>query len=165
MLNYEYIVFIDLDGVLAHFEHRVKEITGKHPKELSQGKLWGAVDRYNKEVQPFFETLEKMPGADKLWNFCTEHFHVVKVLTATGWTPRDGADQKTRWVHKHYGKQIDVKTVTSGTLKAIYANPRSILVDDTSKAIDPWVKAGGIGILHTDAESSIKQLQQILDRQ
>lgn len=164
MLNYEYTVYVDMDGVLAHFDARIKEITGKESHELKRGHLWSAVQKHNDEVAPFYETLDKMPDADELWNFCKDNFHIVKILTATGHTPKDVVEQKIRWAHKTYGTNTNVKTVASSELKAIYANPRSILIDDREKSIGPWVKAGGVGILHTNAGDSIKQLQKILGK-
>lgn len=162
MKNYELSCAVDLDGVLANFSGRIQEITGQVCETLPKGKLWAAVERYNREVAPFFETLDKMPDADRLWSFITQRFNHVFILTATGWTPRNGADQKTKWVHDRFGSQINVKVVTSGSLKAMYATPRIVLVDDTTKAIDPWIKAGGIGVLHKNAEDSISQLEKIL---
>ena len=43
-----------------------------------------------------------------------------------------------------------------------YATPNTILIDDMEKNIKAWVDAGGIGILHTSAADSIKQLQQYM---
>jgi len=40
--------------------------------------------------------------------------------------------------------------------------PNSILIDDTPKKINDWIKSGGIGILHKDAHSTIKELEAII---
>ena len=45
--------------------------------------------------------------------------------------------------------------------KQNYANPDSILIDDRVSNIDQWVKAGGIGILHTDTVSTINKLKEL----
>ena len=45
--------------------------------------------------------------------------------------------------------------------KKDYADKNSILIDDYSKNIEQWRAAGGIGILHTSAEDTIKQLQKL----
>lgn len=37
-----------------------------------------------------------------------------------------------------------------------------VLVDDRPDNINPWIAAGGIGILHTSVEDSIKQLRKLL---
>ena len=45
--------------------------------------------------------------------------------------------------------------------KQNYADPNSILIDDRKSNIDQWVKAGGIGILHTDTASTIEKLKEL----
>jgi hypothetical protein len=45
--------------------------------------------------------------------------------------------------------------------KKDYARPNSILIDDNVKNIADWIGAGGIGILHTSAEDTIKQLKKL----
>jgi hypothetical protein len=39
---------------------------------------------------------------------------------------------------------------------------RFILIDDMQKNVIPWEKAGGVGILHTDTNSTIAKLHKIL---
>ena len=45
--------------------------------------------------------------------------------------------------------------------KQNYADPDSILIDDRESNIDQWIKAGGIGILHTDTASTISKLKEL----
>ena len=45
--------------------------------------------------------------------------------------------------------------------KKDYANENSILIDDRSKNIDQWRAAGGIGILHINAASTIEKLKEL----
>ena len=163
MKNYELKIFLDLDGVLANFSGKIEEITGHSIEQVSRGYLWASVQKYNDTIGPFFESLEKMPNADELWNFATTNFGHVSILTASGYTPKDGAAQKINWVKANFGSQVNVKVVSSASLKAMYANPASILIDDTVRAIDPWIRAGGIGVLHKNTKDSILQLQEILN--
>jgi hypothetical protein len=44
-------------------------------------------------------------------------------------------------------------------LKKQYANPNSILIDDTESVINDWNEAGGIGILHKNAKTTIETLK------
>jgi hypothetical protein len=46
-------------------------------------------------------------------------------------------------------------------MKAEYAEPNAILIDDQPKSIDPFIAAGGIGILHTSAANTIKELKKL----
>ena len=60
--------------------------------------------------------------------------------------------------HSRLGKRIwrkrnlpSTKLVLAQAIKnKIMLNPNSILIDDRASNIDQWIKAGGIGILHTD---------------
>ena len=45
--------------------------------------------------------------------------------------------------------------------KARFAGPNKILIDDREDNIAAWKAAGGIGILHTDAFSTIAKLKEI----
>ena len=47
--------------------------------------------------------------------------------------------------------------------KAAFAHKKAVLIDDRDKNIDCWVEAGGIGILHTTADNTIKQLNDIIN--
>ena len=44
--------------------------------------------------------------------------------------------------------------------KQNYATPDSILIDDRENNINQWIASGGIGILHTSASDTIKQLKK-----
>jgi hypothetical protein len=67
------------------------------------------------------------------------------------------------------GKRLWVKKNLPGTkLMLAYAKdkqkeaaPNHILIDDRKSNIDEWRANGGIGILHTSAASTIKQLQDL----
>jgi len=161
-LNENYTIYLDADGVLCDFEKKVSEINGLPFHKISRGKLWSSIEKYDKEVEPFFENLEKMPDADELLNFVNNNFINIFILTACGNTPKNAAQQKRNWFRKNYPNLI-VKTVQDSKDKAKFANSNSILVDDRSKSIDPWKSAGGIGILHTSARNSIEEINMLLD--
>jgi 5'(3')-deoxyribonucleotidase len=163
MGNERFNVMIDLDGVLADFEGKVTEILGRPMNSVPKNSVWKAVSAYNNQVAPFFESLPKMADADMLVKFCVENFPNVRILTATGYVPKDAAEQKKRWVLKHYGPTMSVKTVTSSEQKAMYANPKTILIDDRSKSIGPWESAGGIGILHRNSNETIAKLKDLIN--
>ena len=50
--------------------------------------------------------------------------------------------------------------VTDGVDKKQESGPNKILIDDSQKNINSWKSAGGIGILHTSNEDTIKQLMK-----
>ena len=45
--------------------------------------------------------------------------------------------------------------------KQLYSQPDRILIDDHEDNIREWREKGGIGILHTSAQDTIKQLQNL----
>jgi hypothetical protein len=45
--------------------------------------------------------------------------------------------------------------------KQEYSRKNRVLIDDNATTIEEWSNRGGIGILHTSAEQTINQLQQL----
>lgn len=160
-LNEQWTIALDLDGVLADFEKKVSEINKLEFHKIPRGKLWGSIDEYDKKVEPFFESLQLMPDAMELVNFVRSNFINYFILTACGFTPKNAAQQKRNWCKAHFGN-IVVKPVQSSEQKAQFATGNTILIDDRNKSIDPWVRAGGIGVLHTSAADSISKVKQIV---
>jgi hypothetical protein len=158
----EYEVYVDLDGVLADFDQATKDRFGMSMKTHKQGKVWSAIERYDREVKGWFYSLPKMPDADRLWEFVTRHFETVRILTATGTTPRDAAGQKKAWVGEKYGWDVECICVQSSSNKAEYAHEKAILIDDRTKSISPWINANGIGVLHKSAKKTIDELTNLM---
>lgn len=158
----KYEVYVDMDGVIADFEAKVKEVFGKEISDIPTSQLWKGVSRYNKTVEPFFETLPAMHDAKDLIRYVDENFSKWHILTAGGFVPKNVAEQKKKWIAKVISPQVDVIVVKRSNEKAEYANENAILVDDRMKAIGPWRSAGGIGILHTSASDSIQQLSRFV---
>lgn len=156
-----YKVFLDSDGVLADFDSRAVELLeGRRIHEVPKGLLWARIERYDREVAKFFETLPLMPNAAMLVEFVQANFDFGGILTATGYTPKDGAAQKARWYAQHF-PGVKVICVDKSADKAVHALG-AILVDDRTKSLDPWIEKGGIGILHTSVEDTIEQLRQYI---
>ena len=70
--------------------------------------------------------------------------------------------QKKVWLKRHH-IDFTANIVPGRHLKANYAKPDVILIDDTTDVIDDFNRAGGIGILHKDTAKTIKIVQSILD--
>ena len=51
--------------------------------------------------------------------------------------------------------------LASAEKKQNYSGTNKILIDDRPDNIDQWRSKGGIGILHTNTEDTLKQLQNI----
>lgn len=169
--EHQYAIFVDIDGVLADFAatgNRVMREAG-HPEFVidqtaTDSKLrnlfWKAVKAYqNKHGYVVWRNLEVMPDAHMLMNY-VKSYH-PQILTATGQPWTHSAEQKRAWVTENFGSNIRVNTVETAAQKAQFAAPGKILIDDQMKAINPWVAAGGVGILHTNTVNTIKQLKEL----
>lgn len=162
--NSKYAVAIDMDGVLADFDSGSRTALGKDKDSIPTRDFWKGITHYDKNVEPFFENLPVMKDAFELMHFITSNFERYFVLTASGFTPKNVEEQKRNWAKKVFSPHLKVITVRKSAEKAQYADPNTILIDDRRKAIDPWVAAGGIGILHVRADNTIAQLKSYLER-
>ena len=164
MKNTRYHIYLDLDGVFANFEKRLVEFTKAEPWSLSSKDMWTAINYYDRFIQPFFSTLEKMPECDRLWSFVTENFESYSFLSAKGTGQDNYAEQKAQWVSENICTSTLVECVERGAEKYVKAAPHHVLVDDMERNIDAWVHAGGIGILHRSVDDTLEQLSKLLAR-
>ena len=154
-MGLEYKLFVDLDGVLANFDEKVKEITGKYPNELKLKDMWRQISppRY----EDFYYKLDFMPDAHQLWNYVKKYEPTILTgLPLGNWAK----GQKVRWVGEHLGWQTKVITCMASD-KYKESGEGHILIDDRIKAEKPWVNAGGIFIHHTSASNSIIELKKL----
>lgn len=163
MTNYK--IMVDMDGVIADFGKAVKKIMPEFIEGVNEknkkldGKMWGKIGKYQKTGEFWFD-LEPMEDAFVLWNFVKPYD--PEILSAYG-DPKFGArEQKIKWIAKHLGSTVRANLVQRSVDKAVFARPNIILIDDKRKALDPFIAAGGIGILHTSAADSIAQLKAII---
>jgi len=162
----EYKIYCDLDGVLADFAKGVKDILKlEHDEEKYEAdpqyrkKMWKAVDDYTKSGGRLWQELDLMPDAMVLWKYIIRYSN-TEILTATGDSKYDACKQKNVWVPKHLGN-VEINCVRAAVEKSQFAADNHILIDDKEKAIKPWIAAGGIGILHTSADNTIKKLKKL----
>jgi len=147
-------LMLDLDGVFCNFDARVIKLCGKHPSELKRTKdLWNIV----MSDKDFFLSLELMPGAEHLWQYCKQY----NPTFLTGAPPGDRAkEQKKLWVEQKFGAEWRTIVVPKKD-KQLYSGPLKVLVDDTQINIDQWKQAGGIGVYHKDVWDTIAQLEDL----
>ena len=151
-----------MDGVIADFSKRYKEKFRATPEETRNNKEFGGY--FKKFIDDGeFSTLDLMPDAKELLQFLHELDIHKEILSSTARPENHGmiAPQKQMWLLKH-NIHYKANLVPGKSLKYKYATPNSIIIDDTQSVIDDWNKAGGIGILHTDAVSTIAFLKMYL---
>jgi len=146
-------IWVDMDGVIADFDKRFEELYG--PKSSQK-----AV----KDEQQFrefiagqnFATLDLFPGALTLLKYLRDLPIPVEMLSSSA-SPEyhdEISRQKKIWLDTH---QVTFHPifVPGKHLKAQYATPTSILIDDDEQNIKDWNAAGGLGVLHRNELSTI----------
>jgi len=157
-INKEYTIYSDMDGVLVDFNKRFKRFSnGIPPTEYEQkfgkDKFWELVDGTGVR---FWVGMDWMSDGKQLWDY-------IKSYNPTLLSSPSRAD------HSKMGKRIwrqrnlpSTKLILARAAnKQNYADPNSILIDDRESNIDQWIKAGGIGVLHTDTASTINKLKEL----
>ena len=148
-------IYLDMDGVIADFNKRYKELYKIEPKEADTYKT------FDKFFTMFiadrqFAKLDLMPDAMELINYLRSLSIPTEILSSTSSEKRDAEirKQKIEWLNKH-NIEFPVNLVPGKRFKRDFSNENSLLIDDTSQNIDQWRVEGGIGILHTDAMTTI----------
>lgn len=160
-------IYVDMDGVLVNFEKGLNDILDEpydkkryNTDSKYKSLIWKSISKFQKDGGNFWEQLSKMNDADQLWNYVKKYDN-VEILTATGNPKYGSGEQKKKWIKQNISNNVKVNLVRLSKDKAQFADEDSILIDDQKKSIEPWEQAGGIGILHTDAESTIRKLRQL----
>jgi hypothetical protein len=156
------MIYVDMDGVIADFSKRYKEKFKVTPEETRSNKEFGGYfEKFINDRE--FQTLDMMWDTFMLLGFLNDLPIEKQILSSTARPDSHEriAPQKQKWLDFH---RIDYKAnfVPGKSLKYKFATPHSIIIDDTKSVIDDWNKAGGIGILHKNAESTIAMLKKYI---
>ncbi len=149
------MIFCDMDGVLVDFDKEFERNHGVLPYQMPREKLWQIV----LDTENYWLNLPKLKDADKLVQHLNKHgFQILTGLPAYGY---DKAEKEKRlWMKKYYGKEDGVICCLSKD-KQNFGKPKDILIDDRAPNIERWEEMGGIGILHTSAEETIRKLKEL----
>jgi PAS domain-containing protein len=161
-------LYLDLDGVLADFSARFRQLFGVSPEDFEsectekfgrdgEAAFWKEIQRAD---GAFYENLSCTPDALYLYNAVRE----LKPVILTG-VPFDSFPsamrQKEAWVRRRFGPD-QVVVCCDSSRKWQHCRPGDILIDDRPKHADAWRKAGGIWITHTSAAQSLEDLSRVL---
>lgn len=154
-MNNKYKIYCDMDGVLVDFNKGYFELTGHQLDGIhrTDTHFW---DPINEAGYEFWINLEWMPDGKELWSYIEKY--TPELLSAPSRQP-DSRIAKNDWVKRELpGVHLILR---SAKHKKDFASPTSILIDDRVDNIADWVSAGGIGILHKNAEDTILQLKDL----
>jgi len=148
-----------MDGVLTDFDKQFTDsISPWKPKQFIDknglDEFWNEIDSRG---VGFWVGMKWMEDGKSLFEFL-KNYKDVELLSSP-----------SRSEHSRLGKRLWVKNNIPGqklilagaSKKQNYSGRDRILIDDRPDTIEQWRSKGGIGILHTSAADTIKQLQNI----
>lgn len=158
----KYRIFCDLDGVLADFDRGIVELTGKKPLDPNSNRddaeMWQAVEK----APNFYGDLYPMPDMYNLWAYIRPYNPII----LTGLPRMEAAErQKRGWCKEWLGEDVQVITCKSRekileAQKVVEVGETPLIIDDMTKFKDLWEVGGGVFLVHTSVEDTIKQLQE-----
>ena len=151
-ISSKYMIFCDLDGVLADFEQGIRNKFNKNVDELKSGLMWGVINKST----TFFETLPWMPRGRELWSQIKNYDPII--LTGVPRGCSTASEQKIRWCKRELGPDVQVITCASKD-KPTYCVDNSILIDDRFDNLNGWTNKGGKSILYLE-----EHLDEIVER-
>ena len=154
-----YIIYSDMDGVITDFEGRFKKFSnGISPSEYKKkngvSKFWDLVD--NQTGVKFWVGMPWMGDGKEYWDYISKYKPTLLSSPSINNESRLG---KRLWV-KNNLPGTPLKLAFSKNKKN-YAQENAILIDDREDNINQWIASGGIGILHTSASDTIRQLKEL----
>lgn len=161
-------IFFDLDGVMADFDRGVHELCGMDafsheddPAYNFDDEMWVRI----KEVGHFYDKLELMPGAKKLFDDLYARYGSKCEILSGIPKPKRGittaGQDKINWVRRMLSDDVVVNIVYKED-KPDYCTGRDcILIDDLPANIMAWEKMGGTGIINTGAEDTRMILEEM----
>ena len=158
-------IYCDMDGVLTDFVLAAKKATGQNWEGMRHGQDWESI----KNTQNFWSKMPWMKDGKRLWGFIDKYN--PSILSAA---VKDNQDPnckpgKMRWISGNLKLNKSARiNLVNRVQKQDYTmighsgkREQAVLIDDYPKNIKEWTAKGGIGILHTSASNTIRQLKRI----
>jgi hypothetical protein len=162
----EYKVYLDMDGVLADFDQRFRDISGMEPSEFENKygtkAFWNLIDEENKIS--FWVGIPPMPGAADLVNAVKDYNY--ELLTSPS-AKKQSYLGKILWVKNHTGDvfpskpRINFKKAKEKHLIKPQLAKTDILIDDREDTIGRWNAAGGTGIVYKSIGQVLSDLKKL----
>lgn len=152
-----YTIYCDMDGVLVNFVKGYHELTGVDVSTYVQGNaaFWQPIDERGAE---WWATLEWMHDGKILWNYIKKY--TPHILSSPSRSKSSEVGKKA-WCQINISGQYKDILLYPRHEKQRFAGENRILIDDLEKTIDEWNAKGGIGIHHTSAISTIRELKKL----
>lgn len=155
-------IYVDLDGVLADFDHAASRIFGMPPREFEELKGAAVFWKRLAAAAGFYRLLPWTADGIELWNSLVESAAPAAPIVLTGLPLGDWAEtDKRAWCARELGVGVPVICCRSID-KSNYCSPGDVLIDDRDSARLPWEAAGGVFIHFAELEPVKARLTEIL---
>lgn len=157
------LLFLDLDGTIANFEKKANEVLGTDFRGANNDWAW---DTLLARCPRLYRDLSLLPDANLLLDYLSDYLFRSKVIVLTAVPSKVNfqfsMEDKRYWVDTRIHPSVPVRFGPYSIDKQKHCTrPDQVLIDDNEKCIMQWRAKGGIGILHQNALSTIKQLQDL----
>ena len=152
-------IYCDMDMVLCDFIGGTEEVLGVPFPKADKTERWPKISA----KKDFWETLDWMPGAQRMWSFINKYdAHILSAYSTKDANSRKGKmkwlkekarlTQKSR-IHLVLREQKQKFAMTNGK--------PNLLIDDYIKNVNEWKAVGGIGIHHTSPTVTMGELKRL----
>jgi len=155
-------IYVDMDGVLADFRRQFKKVVGQDVDEFTSkygdgDEFWDAVSVGGSK---FWTEMPWIKDGKQLWQY-VEKYNPTILSSPSRQSFCIGA--KKVWLGREISQKVAKNAIfAKSKFKKNYSGKDKILIDDLKKNIDAWESMGGMGILHTSTNSTIKKLKKYL---
>lgn len=153
-------LYLDMDGVLADFDKRARQILGTDPSDFQDKHgskyFWTMLH----STPDFFSSFEPMLDSP----FLIDAVRHLEPMVITGVPNIKGelvAAQKLAWIAQWHPWMNGRVITCPSQYKSLWCRPGDIIVDDRTEYRHLWEAKGGIWVHHTSAYESIRQLRDL----
>jgi hypothetical protein len=152
-------LYLDADGVICNFEKAVLDL-GPVP---AMGLVEDANPQFKENMykrieeagERFWSLMPWAPQGKELWDYFKKYNPIILTSPGKFSYAKSG---RLLW----FKKNLPGVQVIFDTDKWYWAERDSILIDDMDTNIEPWLRMGGIGILHKSFEETKKEFEEIM---
>jgi len=160
-------VYVDIDGVLADFLNKYKQLYGEkdHPsknkeREFNRNNFKDFVENeYFRDLCPMPDIYPGLKGLENINDRIN-----VSLLGSIGYAEyfETMVSQKLYWLRNN-GIEFPAIFVPGKMYKKLWAGPNRLLIDDTAVNCQEWIDNGGIAIKHVSWVETLLAIKQDYD--